>query len=278
MSEIKKSDFHFSLGARKILLYYFGYSILFLIFHLATISLVSFFHFLLDHDMSVIENWLYRNAWEMILLSKALAGFIIIKALQLNNYFVKNLFFILKGDTWRPTRSAIVFILFLAVLFYALIHQFGGEIVGGNKSIDFVYISFLGSILFYFIDFIVINILVRNLLLNSKKKYFLLTLALTFIFMLFTKATLPYISKFYIFLILHFFTLLILLFTNKMNIINPILYSIFIIGPLSAFYGLDLVWDNAHALYSYKESLPIAGIIGVWFIGLIYYYKFNKTS
>jgi hypothetical protein len=98
MSEIKKSDFHFSLGARKILLYYFGYSILFLIFHLATISLVSFFHFLLDHDMSVIENWLYRNAWEMILLSKALAGFIIIKALQLNNYFVKNLFFILRGD------------------------------------------------------------------------------------------------------------------------------------------------------------------------------------
>lgn len=278
MSEIKKSDFHFSLGARKILLYYFGYSILFLIFHLATISLVSFFHFLLDHDMSVIENWLYRNAWEMILLSKALAGFIIIKSLQLNNYFVKNLFFILKRDTWRPTRSAIVFILFLAVLFYALIHQFGGEIVGGNKSIDFVYISFLGSILFYFIDFIVINILVRNLLLNSKKKYFLLTLALTFIFMLFTKATLPYISKFYIFLILHFFTLLVLLFTNKMNIINPILYSIFIIGPLSAFYGLDLVWDNAHALYSYKESLPIAGIIGVWLIGLIYYYKFNKKS
>ena len=278
MSELKKSDFHFSLGTRKVLLYYFGYSVLFLIFHLATISFVSFFHFLLDHDMSVIENWLYRNAWEMILISKALAGFIIVKSLQLNNYFVKNLFFILKSDTWKPTRSAIVFILFIAVLFYALIHQFGGEIVGGNKSIDFVYISFLGSILFYFIDFIVINILVRNLLLSSKRKYFLLTLALTFIFMLFTKATLPYISKFYIFLILHFFTLLILLFTNKMNIINPILYSIFIIGPLSALYGLDLVWDNAHALYSYKESLPIAGIIGVWFIGLIYYYKFNKRS
>ena len=278
MTDLQKSDFHFSLGARKILLYYFGYSVLFLIFHLSIISLVSFFHFLLDHDMSVIENWLYRNAWEMIFLSKICAAFIIIKSLELNNYFIKNLFFILKGDIWKPTRSAIVFIIFLAVLFYALILQFGGEIVGGNKSIDFVYVSFIGSIFFYFIDFIVINVLVRNITIQSKRRYFFLMLALTSIFMLFTKATLPYISKYYIFLILHFFTLLTLLFTNKNNIMNPVLYSIVVIGPLSAFYGLDLVWDNAHALYSYKESLPVVGIIGVWLIGLIYYYKFQKKS
>jgi hypothetical protein len=278
MTELTKSDFHFSLGAKKILLYYFGYSILFLIFHLSTISMVSFFHFLLDHDMLVIENWLYRNAWEMIFISKIFAAFVVIKALQLNNYFIKNLFFILKNDIWKPSRSVIIFIIFLAVLFYALIFQFGGEIVGGNKSVDFVYISFFGSIFFYFIDFIVINVLVRNISLKSKRKSFLLMLALIIIFMLFTKATLPYISKYYIFLVLHFFTLLLFLFTNSRNIINPILYSLVIIGPLSAFYGLDLVWDNAHALYSYKESLPVVGIIGVWFIGLIYYYKFYKRS
>ena len=179
---------------------------------------------------------------------------------------------------WKPTRAAIVFIIFLAVLFYALILQFGGEIVGGNKSVDFVYISYFGSIFFYFIDFIVINVLVRNITLKSKRKYFLLMLSLTVIFMLFTKATLPYISKYYIFLVLHFFTLLLFLFTNLKNIINPILYALAIIGPLSAFYGLDLVWDNAHALYSYKDSLPVAGIIGVWFIGLIYYFNFHKRS
>lgn len=278
MTDVSKNDFKFTIGVREILLYYLGYSVLFLLFHLSTISLVSFFHFLLDHDMSVIENWLYRNAWEMIFVSKAIAAFIIIKSLQLNNYFIKDFFVILKEDTWRPTRSALVFIIFLAVIFHALIFQFGGEIVGGNKSVDFVYVSFLGSIFFYFIDFIVINVLVRNIELKSKRKFLLLTLVITLIFMMFTKATLPYISKYYVFLILHFFTLLLFLFSNKKNIMNPILYSVFIIGPLSAFYGLDLVWDNAHALYSYKQSLPVIGIVGVWFIGLIYYFKSNQRS
>ena len=155
--ELHREDFHLSLGIRKILAYYLGYSLLFLVIHLSLISLVSFFHFLLDHDMLVIENWLYRNAWEMIFFSKLISAMICIKALKLNNYFISSLFSILKNDIWKPTKEASIFIIFIIVLFHVLIAQFGGEVTGNSKSTDFAYISFLGSISFYLIDFIVIS-------------------------------------------------------------------------------------------------------------------------
>lgn len=271
--EVDKNDFHFSLGMRKILSYYLGYSILFLIIHLSAISMVSFFHFLLDHNMSIIEDWLYRNAWEMIFISKLTSAILIIKALKLNNYFVSSFFSIVKNDIWRPTKEASIFIIFIMVLFHSLIMQFGGEIIENAKTTDFTYVSYFGSIFFYLIDFLVINFLVRNIKIKGRKKFLILISSLLLIFMFFTKATLPYISKYYIFILLHFLTLLIFLFVEKKNLINPLLYSLFLIGPLSSFYGLDLVWDNAHSVYSYRDSLPIIGIIGIWSIGLLYYFK-----
>lgn len=270
---IKKNDFLFSLGARKILLYYLGFCILFLVIHLSFISLVSFFHFLLDHDMAVIENWLYRNAWEIIILSKLISASLIIKALKLNNYFVNSLFEIIKTDIWKPTRKVVVFIFFISILFYAMIMQFSGELINNTKETDFAYVSYIGSALFYLIDFLVINVLFRNIVITQKKKYFALGISLTALFLIFTKATLPYISKYYIFLILHFSTLLLLLFKERKNLINPLLYTLIIIGPFSSLYGLDIVWDNAHSIYSYKETLPVVGISGIWLIGLGYYYK-----
>jgi hypothetical protein len=268
-----KGDFLFTLSARKIILYYLGFCTLFLIIHLAFISLVSFFHFLLDHDMAVIENWLYRNAWEMIVASKSLAALITIKALKLNNYFINSLLHILRMDDWKPTRKVLVLILFISVLFYALIMQFSGELINNTKDTDFAYISYIGSGLFYLIDFLVINVLVRNFKVQQKRKFFALTTVLTLCFLFFTKATLPYIDKYYIFLVLHFVTLLLLLFKERKNMINPLLYTLFIIGPFSSIYGLDIVWDNAHSIFSYKESLPVVGISGIWLIGLGYYYK-----
>lgn len=270
---IEKKDFLFPLSMKTIFLYYLGYCILFLIFHLAAISLVSFFHFLLEHDMAVIENWLYRYAWEIIIISKTLAAFVIIKALKLNNYFNRNLISIFSEDDWKPTRSLIVLIFFLLILFYALIVQFGGELINNNKETNFAYISYLGSVLFYLIDFMILNILVRKLIIKKRTDFLLLTLILLAMFLLITKATLPYINKYLFFLVIHFLSLFSILFKQRKNIINPLLYSLAVIGPFSSIYGLDIVWENAHSFYSYEQEIPVVGISGIWLIGLGYYYK-----
>lgn len=272
MSE-EQDKLFLTFGVRKILFYYFGFCVLFLIIHLSLISLVSFFHFLLDHEMAVIENWLYRNAWEIIIIAKVSAAYLIMKALKLNNYSILSLFEILKTDIWKPTRKIIVLVLFWSIIFYALIMQFGGELSHNPKPSEFTHISYIGSIFFFLVDFFVINVLIRNVEIKEKRKFSVLIISLLTLFLLFTKAALPYINKYYIFIILHFIVLLIFLFKERRNLINPILYSVIIIGPFSSHYGLDIVWDNAHSFYSYPTSLPILGIIGTWLIGLGYYYK-----
>ena len=268
-----QSNFSFSLGMRKILSYYLGFSILFFLTHLSLVSIVTFFHFLIDHDMHIIENWLFSNAWELIISSKLIAFIVTIKFLKLNNYLVTDLLTILKTDIWKPSKSAFVMIVFLATCFSAILLQFGDGLSFNPKSLEYVYFSYVGSILFFVIDFLVINILLRNVKQFSRRKNSLLIASLLIIFLSFTKITLPYIDKFLFIIILHFLTLLIFLFSEKRNIMNIILYSVLLIGPLASLFGFDLVWENAHAVYIYNTKLPLTGIVGVWLIGIVYYYK-----
>ena len=63
----------FSKPMQKIGLYYLGYCGSLILIQISLVSIVAFFHFLLDHDMAVVENWLTRNAWEMLCFSKITA-------------------------------------------------------------------------------------------------------------------------------------------------------------------------------------------------------------
>jgi len=271
---LRFGSFSSSFAARKIFLYFFGYCFLFLLTHLALISLVSFFHFLLDHEMAVIEDWLYRNAWELIICAKLVSAFLITKALKLNNYSIVSLFYILKSERWIPNKRAILFTVFIAVFFYALILVINKDgLISNQKISNFTYISFFGSCLFYFIDFIVITNLFHNINISGKKKHTVLLFSLVVAFLLTTRAALPYNEKYYDFVALHFITLMIFLIKEKVNILNPIIYTAIVIGPFSSVYGLDIVWDNSHSIYYFKQSLPFLGIIGVWLVGLTYYLK-----
>ena len=67
------------------------------------LSLSTFFHFLLDHRLGVIDDWLFEYAWQLITVSKFL-GFVTLAS-----------FYVIKFDTGNPLVS----------LFY-----------DGNKKID----------------------------------------------------------------------------------------------------------------------------------------------
>ncbi len=267
------SDFDLPIGFRRVIAYYLGYCFIFFLMHLSLVSIGSFFHFLIDHDMHIIENWLFTNAWELIIVSKIFASVIIIKALKLNNYIITNLFTILKTNRWRPSFSAMVLLIFLSIFLFALILQFGKGIEFNEKSSLYVMTSFIGSILFYLCDLLVINILLRNVVSFSRQKNSLLIFSILVIFIVTTKVTLPHVDNFFFLIILHFLTLLLLLFKERKNIMNIILYCCVVIGPLSSILGFDLVWENAHSVYQYNKTLPHLGIAGIWLIGIVYYFK-----
>lgn len=259
---------------RLIFIYYFLYLGLFCFCNLILLTLVSFFHFLLDHDMNTIENWLNRNTWEVLSLSKILSGIGVYKYVKLNQYSQYKFFRRLKEFNYFPSKKIIGVVLFILVLFYALILQFGGGIVKGQLKEELFYSSFFGSSLFYLIDILLIFFLV-NIFELVREHYNKVMYGTLFGFIISTKIVLPYLSKFYIFIMIHFLTLFYL--GRNKRFTDAFYYAILVISPLSAVYGLDLVWDNNYSLIVYQKDLPLLGILCMWTIA-IYYYHHSKAD
>ncbi len=259
----------YSSALKMVLLYYLGYSIFFAILHLSLLSVFSFFHFLLDHDMSTIENWLNRNSWEILSTSKLISGYSFYKIVHLNQYSNFKINESIKKFDWIPSEKIIGVIVFILVLLYAFIVQFGGGVAEGQFKEGLFYSSFIGAFIYFYIDFLLLSFLMMSFKLESKDLNIVMYTSLL-IFLLVTKIALPYLNKFHIFLVIHFLTLFFLGRKNAFK--DAFYYALLVIGPLSSIYGLDIVWDNAYSLFSYQKELPIFGIAMIWSLAISYYH------
>jgi len=266
------SKFLFSSQARKVIIYYSLYCVLFLLFYLALVSTISFFHFLLDHEMGIIENWLNRNTWETLIVSKLLSGLCTVKSLMLNNYHYLSFNDFLKKHMKSPDLKVYVIVLFIVIFLYALLNQFGSELISKEAEFSFSITSYIGSVLFYLIDIFVLFYALAHAQL-SRKQIIKMAVLIPILFYITTKVALPYVEKYTLFIFLHIITMCILMFRDKSNFSNIVLYCLSVIGPLSIFLGIDLVWDNSYAFYSYPSTVPILGILLIWLTALVYYYR-----
>ncbi len=257
-----------SLDIRRVLLYYLIYCFLFVFIHLALVSTFSFFHFLLDHDMNTIENWLNRNTWEILSFSKFGALFVTSKIVKLNRYDeVKYRNYFLHNNFW-PTKKIFGMSLFLLTIFYAFIVQFGGGVNENQFKEELFYSSFIGSFMYYVTDFAMVYLLIKVFEVDLKKIRKIMYPCLIF-FLISSKIALPYLNKFYVFLMIHFLTMFLI--SSRDRFVDVLVYALFVICPLSTIYGLDIVWDNAYSLFSYEKSLPVVGILGIWGLAVGYY-------
>lgn len=271
------SQIFLSSSARKILTYYAGYSCLFLLSYLALVSTTSFFHFLLDHEMGVIEGWLSSNAWELLLFAKLIAAMLSLKSLKLNNYLLKDSWDLVKAGRFLPEQKVVVMIVFLLVFFAALIHQFQGGLKV-NPDAEFLATSYVGTIGFFLIDVFVIFSALSNFPLERKRQSYLLGVALPVIFLATTKIALPYLDGTAFFLLLNFCALMGLMSGSKNNLANLIIYSLAVTGPLAALVGVDAVWGDSRSAYLYPSNTPAIGILGVWLTGFLYYLRRKRAA
>jgi hypothetical protein len=190
---------------------------------------------------------------------------------DLNNYERKSIVNRIKNLELKPTSKASVLTFFLFVFYYSLITQFGKGVEINKGSTSFFYLSFFGSSLYYLIDFLLISLLAVKVNFDSWRDKTLFSFVTLLLFLLTTKVVLPYKSAHTFLIVLHFITLMTMFLGEKKNLMNLLTYSFIIVGPLSSFFGFDLIWENVHSLYIYKKELPVVGIIGVWLIGTLYY-------
>jgi hypothetical protein len=264
----------FSRNMRLILLYYLGYNILLVLIQLATISLMAFLHFLLDHDMGVIESWLNQNAWEILTFSKG-AGFILmLKAIRLNLYNLPSFKKILQKKSFIPSLQILVVILFLNIMGGALFKNYVG--VGElNQNISYLFVltSYVGTSIFYLLDFLFVFYLFENISIVKKRNKIILLMVMGGMFLIVTNILQPYSKPNQLIILINFVTLLAIYFKNEENFINPILMCLGCVSLMTVLYGNDLVWKDQYSLIISNKSIPMIGPTLLWIVALSYYMK-----
>lgn len=257
----------------KQILIYVSYHITIAICYLIIISIIAFFHFLLGHRLSQIQEWILGYGWQLVIMSKLIAIYIIFHFIEMDN---------IKGDIYKkiinikkrmPERNVLIVTLFTAVFFILAgkpeaitYHQF--------QIIRFV-LAIIGMLVFYLTDLFLISAMQYLYPLN-RHGLKLRLLIFPLIFWGMSKLTFMYTDGINELVWVLFFGALYLLNMNMNNQSN-ILYFISLISGVFVFCGSDPVWGELFSTIHFGKPLTIIHISS-WLIIFMTYLWIKKSK
>ena len=237
-------DFSKSNIGKQVVIYFLFYALLWG-FHLILISLISFFHLLLDHNIRTIGDWIGDRGWTLIIISKVIVFYLVMLFVNLKTkklYSVKSYF---RNSIQTPRLEVFVAILFLLIGLLGL-----GEMTFNSTMIVEVYrlvLSIVGTLIFFAVDYVLLVILDVFYPIRDESQRLQRIFILPLLFYIFSAATFVY-EQTISFKLYAFF--LLLLYTGEWRRKNwtlPALFLVAFIVPCYSLMGLDPVWGEAYA-------------------------------
>ena len=249
--------------------YYGIYQLLFVASVVVLTSIGAFFHFQLNHEISIVESWLHNNTWEILTISKLLSLFLINRWFSISLYQLRTIRELIKDLVRWPDPKAIVISLFSAAGYLAL-----GTINSSLQNFSYWYYhvtSFIGLILFFGIDFIVIVYLDEILNQKESPNHLLLSLSYSGLFVLGSLMSIPDYYRLLPYLLFCYSTLLYLSGSGFRIWSNVVCYLLLFVAPMGAFFGLDPVWGEDFSPMGIRDKLNVSFLALVWLISFCYY-------
>jgi hypothetical protein len=264
----------FSNPSFVILRHYLVFLLLCWPIHTLVISVFSFLHFLLGHNLQIIEEWIYHYGLTIVCLSKLISFFIIIKFISLRSVHRRPLRLSIIQGLQAPREIHLIgfFSLFLGVIF----------LMRPELKIDIfdywqkTFANYIGTVFYYFIDFFVYYSS-RQYLPRPSKGGLLFYVLYALFFFIFGKGTFLYMEG----LGPHvFFSFLLVLIFSEVGPLNWLVSSLFIllfIAPISSFLGLDPMYGTKYTFFKIEQSsMGVSyGLISVT-VMLYMYFKSRK--
>lgn len=253
--------------------YYLIFQIIFVAIFVLMSSVGAFFHFLLDHEISIVENWLHQNTWEIITISKGVSLFLIIKWFSFRLYRLSSLKELSQALLRWPKGEAFVVAAFSFVSFLAL-----GKFSANEHNYLYWYhniASYLGIFLFYGLEFILMAYLVEVLGNLEGRKLYITKVIYLFIFFIAYRVTIPDYYQLNFYSLFCFATLLYLVGDKFRNWSNGVCFLILFICPLASLFGMDPVWGDDYSLFKLADKFNNLLMLLVWLISFCYY-KFRN--
>ena len=286
----------FNADERSILRVYTIFWGLCFLLSLTILSGISFFHFLLGHSPTVIEDWVSSYGWYLVISTKLgaliVTLFYVLAVRSLKESFKE---FVRKLDH-TPHRDVLIIVIVWIVLFFL----FSGPTLRdlSTPSILSNLEVYVGTVLFYLIDVFLLSYLeVEKMVIQARRRliFYLVLVALMGLFlsfprnMFFQDLSPEHISRFdtWLFPTFAFFWLFILgpfyshFGPTRDGHSHVILIVLVFLAPLAAFFGLDPICGNSESPYIIKNSLGYWFFIGVTFVSLVHLqrrsFKFKKS-
>ena len=242
---------------------YLCFHMLIWILHVLLASTIAFFHFLLDHDLGVVEDWIFNKGWEVLMVIKISAFYIFFKFITVKiesrhpfkNFLVKNFMYPQK----EIVAVIIILLLFTMVLGRPRITPFFR--IENLK----IFISFFSIFLFYILDIFIVKFFNMKYPLDYMREN-VQNLLYPLIFFIMSKMIFLYEINMTFLVYFNFLFCFYVGRWKKDNWFACVLFLFFYVCPMGALFGLDPVWGDTFSPFKMGHDLKISYFIVLAFI------------
>ena len=218
-------------------------------------SIITFLHFRLSHDLSVIEDWVFHKRWEIVLISKLIAVFFVYHILKIR---VDDMAYFHKAFKMNWTSPPLQFWVLLSA-FIVIIVVIGHPSLVGPPSLflEFKFTSFLASCVYFGLDgplvFWLVGIKVtkwQDILILSPILALFPVIGIYISFLGDAENLLPtYVYAFYF---------LFFLSSSMFERSHAFLFLLLFVGPCFCVFGLDPLWGGSFSVFKINDILGAA--------------------
>lgn len=249
--------------------YYASYQLLFVAIFILLSSIGAFFHFLLNHEISIVESWLHNNHWEILIIAKLLSLFLINRWFRVRLYQLKSIRQLVRELVKWPEPKAIVISFFMVTSYLTLS---GISYTGGNVGYwYFHFTSFIGLFLYFGIEFIVIAYLDDVLNEKEQPNFMWLSVFYTILFSLAFRLSIPDYYGMLPYVVMCFASLMYLSGKSFKSWSNVVCFLLVFVAPMGSIFGMDPVWGDDFSPFTVKTKVHLAFLAVIWVVSFLYY-------
>jgi hypothetical protein len=254
--------------------YYGSYQLLYVMVFIILSSIGAFFHFLLDHEISIVESWIHNNHWEILLLAKLISLFLLNRWFKVKLYQLKSIRRLIRELVHWPEPRALVVSFFAVVSYIALSGvSYSGQNIGYWY---YHFASFFGLFLYFGLEFIVIAYLDDVLNQKSHPSPGWLGFFYTIFFVMAFRLSVPDYYGLLPYVIFCFSSLMYLSGKSLKSWSNVVCFLLLFVAPMGSFFGMDPVWGDDFSPFGVKSKLTPAFLAVIWMISFCYYKYRNQ--
>lgn len=216
------------------------------------LSVVSYFHFLLGHGFSVIEDWVVDYSWEIVSFSIICAFFLTVAILGVQSP-TKHPFRTFLMDIPR-TFSKEVYAVIIFLFFFTIFLSSPSLTINHNFSFSAFVAAFLGSYIFYMGD-IVIFTFISVIYPDDGRHRNAVFLFIAFVHYWLCKKMFLFAEGIDLTLLCNTFIMLCLSRWKGPNWFYPSQFCLLYLCPAASFLGMNFMWSSQYSLF--EHSTPI---------------------